>query len=213
MGSATIQGAIVVGLDEQFVHVGVSSECFPTVTLPSNEIPLTPPLTFATRLLHTMTVHLSLPPENLPRHCLSIAEPVLPLTSAQRASIEHGGKLLKFGKVVFQSVIESVRAATRVPNALIVYVGLRYSAIVTIYRVCIVGIGVEHVEDVLKEGISKSNADVTLSPSRTRYIRRMCAVCTDNDVKLATVRMDGCTVQVGRERARAWDVLFGDDGK
>lgn len=208
-----VQGVIVIGVDEQFIHIGLSSECFPTVTLTSKEIPLTPPLTFATRLLHAISTHLSIPLTNLKRYVVSIAEPVLPLTRAQRESIEYGGRLLSVRKVVFHSAIECVSTATMVANALIVYVGLKYSAIVTTYHVRIIDIGVEQVEEVLASAVTANNADVTLSPSAIRYIRRLCAVCTDDDVKQATVRMDGHTVRVGSERARAWDVLFGDDGK
>lgn len=213
MESTKTHGVIVVGLDEQFIHIGICSECFPRVTLTSGEIPLTPPLTFATRLLHTITIHLSIPLENLRRYSLSIAEPVIPLTSVQRGSIEHGGKLLNFERVMFHSATDSLRAATMVSNALIVYVGLKYSAIVTTHRVCIIGVGVEHVEDVLREAITRNNAEINLSPRHIRYIRRMCAVCTDEDVKQAKVRMDGCVLYVGSERARAWDVLFSEDGK
>lgn len=208
-----VGNSIVIAPDDPFTHMGISSSCFPTITIPSEEVPLNPPLTFATRILHAVTTYLSINAESLKRWWIAIAEPPLPLKREDRESIVHAGKLLRLKGVTFHSANDTISAATTIRNPLIVHVGTNHTVVATIHRIAIVGIGIHQVDERLASALNKNPDNKHLTPETISYIRRICSVCTDDDAQTATVKAAGNVIQVGTERARAWDVLFSEDGK
>lgn len=195
--------------DARHVHLGLSSTCVPTAAVPTTSLPLTPPLTFATRLSHIAITHLRLGRRDLRTHSLVIVMPPIQFGDAQRASIVHAAQaILKLRSVRFVSSHTCAIAALGLNHSrppLLVHVFPRACIIESDTRTHVVPIGSHAVDSEIA-----AKCSTAIDSDRAARYRMACGVCPAGvqyvgRVELGDVK-DGA---IGDERAQAWDVLFG----
>lgn len=207
-------GTIVLSHDGWYIHLGPSSECIPKVTLPSTTLPFTPPLSFATRLMHALTTHLSLTPTAVRQLRLAVVQSVPGFSAAQRGSITHGAiSILLMSGVVFYGAVECAAAATATPFPLLVHIAPAQTALATAHRVTAIPIGSAVVDGAIRTALAKRG--VRLNDRQARHVRELTSVCVSpsTPVGSAVIHTDHLHITVGQERARTWDLLFTPNGK
>lgn len=202
---------IVMALDGWYVHLGFSTECTPAVSLPNTTMPLIPPLTFATRLLHAITTRLSVPPARVPEHEVAIVQPLLGFGVAERDSITQALRLLKFRGHKFYTTIAAAGAGAATPYPLVIHVAPEATCIASAHRIIAVPMGSRIVDDSLATALLESGH--RLDAPELRYLRELCGVCTSEAVGNVTVHSRHSAINVGNERARSWDAFFSPIGK
>lgn len=208
---STKVATIVMALDGWYIHLGFSTECTPAVSLPDNTLPLIPPLTFATRLLHAITTRLSVPPARVSEHELAIVQPLLGFGEAERDSITYAVTLLKFRGHKFYTTIAAAAAGAATPYPLVIHVAPKVTCIASAHRVIAVPLGSKAADDSLATALSQSGNH--LDAPELRYLRELCGVCTSETVGNVTVHSRHNTIKVGKERAQSWDAFFKVQGK
>lgn len=201
--------------DARHVHVGLSSTCVPTVAVPTTSLPLTPPLTFATRLSHLAITHFRLGRRDLRTHSLVVVVPPIQFGDAQRASIVHAAQsILRLPSVRFLSSHTCAVAALGLNHnrpPLLVHVFPRACVIESDTRTHVVPIGSHAVDS---EIAAKCSAGI--DNDRAARYRMTCGVCppvgSDGARRVGRVELDDAAKDgaiIGDERVQAWDVLFG----
>lgn len=216
-----MSSTIVIAPGEETTQVGLSGQAVPQVVIPSSILPLTPPLTFATRFQNLCHKHLQIGSKSLPTYCVTVADGALPLRHGVRQSLQIAiTKLLAMTSVRFECAIRTIGVCVAVGHPFVVHIGSSHTVLRTHCRTEIVEVGLAQGRRILASALrhryqtshNGSVSDPVVSDPVVDHLLAVSSVCvpdaTSASVGNAVVECNGAVWTVGQERTAIWQHLL-----